>query len=260
MTTTYSPSRAGSKRSAGGTRRTGGSGAAPSGRSKVRSTNHHEANPWGQHSAGATRQSSGQRQRPSDTHSARVAEFGGDQPLLRSNQAWVRRIASAWPITTACRIGTATAAGRRGPERSDRRWLGRRPPQHQTHRPRLIGPSAPIRAYLGVLNSPGEGRIFVWTGAGVDVRRPAQTRGVVCATWRVPELGGLERVAGMPTWLLSRANPRAQALLAERFSAEGVRGYHFRVLAAASPAGARPGCACVLGRSTARCIRGLRRW
>jgi DNA-binding MarR family transcriptional regulator len=42
----------------------------------------------------------------------------------------------------------------------------------------------------------------------------------------------LKRVANRPTWLLSRANARAQALLAAAFAAEGVRGYHFRILAA----------------------------
>ena len=42
----------------------------------------------------------------------------------------------------------------------------------------------------------------------------------------------LKRVAGRPTWLLSRANARSQNLLAEAFASEGLRGYHFRVLAA----------------------------
>jgi DNA-binding MarR family transcriptional regulator len=42
----------------------------------------------------------------------------------------------------------------------------------------------------------------------------------------------LRRVAGRPTWLLSRANARSHALLTEAFAAEGVRGYHFRLLAA----------------------------
>lgn len=42
----------------------------------------------------------------------------------------------------------------------------------------------------------------------------------------------LRRVAGQPTWLLSRANARAQALMSEVFAEHGVRGYHFRVLAA----------------------------
>jgi MarR family transcriptional regulator, lower aerobic nicotinate degradation pathway regulator len=42
----------------------------------------------------------------------------------------------------------------------------------------------------------------------------------------------LERVARMPTWLLNRASARAQALLSELFATEGVRGYHFRLLAA----------------------------
>lgn len=42
----------------------------------------------------------------------------------------------------------------------------------------------------------------------------------------------LRRVAGRPTWLLGRANARAQALLADAFASAGLRGYHFRVLAA----------------------------
>jgi DNA-binding MarR family transcriptional regulator len=42
----------------------------------------------------------------------------------------------------------------------------------------------------------------------------------------------LKRVAGQPTWLLSRANARAQAFLTDAFAAAGVRGYHFRLLAA----------------------------
>jgi DNA-binding MarR family transcriptional regulator len=48
----------------------------------------------------------------------------------------------------------------------------------------------------------------------------------------------LERVAGRPTWLLSRANLRAQDLLGEAFAAEGLRGYHFRLLAALDQYGA----------------------
>jgi DNA-binding MarR family transcriptional regulator len=42
----------------------------------------------------------------------------------------------------------------------------------------------------------------------------------------------LRRVADKPTWLLSSANARSQGLLAGALAAEGVRGYHFRVLAA----------------------------
>jgi DNA-binding MarR family transcriptional regulator len=42
----------------------------------------------------------------------------------------------------------------------------------------------------------------------------------------------LRRIADRPTWLLSRANARSQSLLAEAFATEGVRGYHFRLLAA----------------------------
>jgi MarR family transcriptional regulator, lower aerobic nicotinate degradation pathway regulator len=48
----------------------------------------------------------------------------------------------------------------------------------------------------------------------------------------------LERVAGRPTWLLSRAHNRAQHVLAEAFATEGLRGYHFRVLAALDQYGA----------------------
>lgn len=42
----------------------------------------------------------------------------------------------------------------------------------------------------------------------------------------------LRRVEGRPTWLLGRANARSQALLADAFASAGMRGYHFRVLAA----------------------------
>ena len=42
----------------------------------------------------------------------------------------------------------------------------------------------------------------------------------------------LRRVEGRPSWLLGRANARSQALLADAFASAGMRGYHFRVLAA----------------------------
>ncbi|KRA39042.1 MULTISPECIES: MarR family winged helix-turn-helix transcriptional regulator [unclassified Nocardioides] len=58
----------------------------------------------------------------------------------------------------------------------------------------------------------------------------------------------LQRVANRPTWLLSRANARAQALLADAFAAEGVRGYHFRLLAALDELG--PASQAELARST----------
>jgi DNA-binding MarR family transcriptional regulator len=51
-------------------------------------------------------------------------------------------------------------------------------------------------------------------------------------------VSALERVAGRPTWLLSRANNRAQRILTEAFAREGVRGYHFRLLAAVDQHGA----------------------
>ena len=42
----------------------------------------------------------------------------------------------------------------------------------------------------------------------------------------------LRRVTDRPTWLLGRANARSQALLADAFAHAGMRGYHFRILAA----------------------------
>jgi DNA-binding MarR family transcriptional regulator len=58
----------------------------------------------------------------------------------------------------------------------------------------------------------------------------------------------LERVAGRPTWLLSQANARAHALLADAFAREGIRGYHFRLLAALDQYG--PSSQADLGRYT----------
>ena len=58
----------------------------------------------------------------------------------------------------------------------------------------------------------------------------------------------LTRVADRPTWLLSRANARAQNLLRDAFAAEGVRGYDFRVLAALDEHG--PASQSELGRRT----------
>jgi DNA-binding MarR family transcriptional regulator len=58
----------------------------------------------------------------------------------------------------------------------------------------------------------------------------------------------LRRVAGRPTWLLSRANARSQGLLAAAFAAEGLRGYHFRLLAALEQYG--PASQADLGRHT----------
>lgn len=58
----------------------------------------------------------------------------------------------------------------------------------------------------------------------------------------------LRRVADQPTWLLSRANTRAQGVLADAFAKAGVRGYHFRVLAALEQHG--PSSQADLGRVT----------
>lgn len=48
----------------------------------------------------------------------------------------------------------------------------------------------------------------------------------------------LDRVAEAPTWLLSRANARAQAILHAAFTGAGVRGYHYRLMAALAQYGA----------------------
>jgi MarR family transcriptional regulator, lower aerobic nicotinate degradation pathway regulator len=58
----------------------------------------------------------------------------------------------------------------------------------------------------------------------------------------------LRRVSGRPTWLLGRANARAHRLLTDAFSEHGVRGYHFRLLAALEEHG--PSSQADLGRTT----------
>lgn len=57
-----------------------------------------------------------------------------------------------------------------------------------------------------------------------------------------------QRMSDRPTWLLSRAHARAHALLSASFAAEGVRGYHFRLLAALEELG--PASQAELGRAT----------
>ena len=42
----------------------------------------------------------------------------------------------------------------------------------------------------------------------------------------------LDRVSGQPTWLLSRSHARAQTILRDAWRSAGVRGYHYRLLAA----------------------------
>ena len=61
-------------------------------------------------------------------------------------------------------------------------------------------------------------------------------------------MSALRRVEARPTWLLSRANARSQGVLADALSAEGVRGYHFRLLAALDEYG--PSSQADLGRRT----------
>jgi DNA-binding MarR family transcriptional regulator len=65
---------------------------------------------------------------------------------------------------------------------------------------------------------------------------------------RVTCVTTVRRVAELPTWLLSRANARAQQILHAAFEREGVRGYHFRLLAALDEYG--PASQAEIGRHT----------
>ena len=58
----------------------------------------------------------------------------------------------------------------------------------------------------------------------------------------------LDRLDNRPTWLLARANARAHRLLTDALAEHGVRGYHYRVLAALDQHG--PGSQADLGRHT----------
>ncbi len=46
-----------------------------------------------------------------------------------------------------------------------------------------------------------------------------------------------QRIAQLPTWLLGQASARAHHLLQEAFARHGVRGYHYRLLAALEETG-----------------------
>jgi DNA-binding MarR family transcriptional regulator len=56
------------------------------------------------------------------------------------------------------------------------------------------------------------------------------------------------RVRELPTWLISRAYAHAHRLLGEGFASAGVRGYHYRLLAALEESG--PASQADLGRRT----------
>jgi DNA-binding MarR family transcriptional regulator len=56
------------------------------------------------------------------------------------------------------------------------------------------------------------------------------------------------RVAEMPTWLISRLYAHSHRLLVEGFASAGVRGYHYRLLAALDEFG--PASQAALGRRT----------
>jgi MarR family transcriptional regulator, lower aerobic nicotinate degradation pathway regulator len=56
------------------------------------------------------------------------------------------------------------------------------------------------------------------------------------------------RIAQMPTWLISRAYAHSHRLLVEGFASAGVRGYHYRLLAALEEFG--PASQAALGRRT----------
>jgi DNA-binding MarR family transcriptional regulator len=56
------------------------------------------------------------------------------------------------------------------------------------------------------------------------------------------------RVAELPTWLITQVNAYSHRLLAEGFAGAGVRGYHYRLLAALEDFG--PSSQAALGRRT----------
>ncbi|XVQ10953.1 MarR family winged helix-turn-helix transcriptional regulator [Spirillospora sp. CA-255316] len=56
------------------------------------------------------------------------------------------------------------------------------------------------------------------------------------------------RLKHAPSWLLGQASMHSHRLISERFAAEGVRGYHYRLLAALEEFG--PSSQADLGRST----------
>jgi DNA-binding MarR family transcriptional regulator len=56
------------------------------------------------------------------------------------------------------------------------------------------------------------------------------------------------RIQELPTWLITRANAYSHRLLAEGFASAGVRGYHYRLLAALEEFG--PASQAALGRRT----------
>jgi DNA-binding MarR family transcriptional regulator len=58
----------------------------------------------------------------------------------------------------------------------------------------------------------------------------------------------MKRLADKPTWLISRAFTRSHRLLTEGFAGAGVRGYHYRLLAALEELG--PASQVALGRRT----------
>jgi DNA-binding MarR family transcriptional regulator len=58
----------------------------------------------------------------------------------------------------------------------------------------------------------------------------------------------MKRLADKPTWLISRAFAHSHRLLTEGFAGAGVRGYHYRLLAALEELG--PASQAALGRHT----------
>jgi DNA-binding MarR family transcriptional regulator len=67
--------------------------------------------------------------------------------------------------------------------------------------------------------------------------------------WQPPTSEAMpSRVLEMPTWLISRTYAHSHRLLAEGFATAGVRGYHYRLLAALEEFG--PASQAALGRRT----------
>ena len=113
---------------------------------------------------------------------------------------------------------------------------GERPTEQRLER--LLGLTEEDRSernHLNRVGGAGGGACHVigpWLGdESLVMPTVSGTVGDVNGLATVASVSTLERVAGRPTWLLGRANARAQALLAEAFDSAGMRGYCFRVLA-----------------------------
>ena len=88
-----------------------------------------------------------------------------------------------------------------------------------------------IECLLGPPMSWGPNGVVMCTSSGSLVPNDT-SRWAYQQSPRLKGMTALGRVSGQPTWLLSRANARAQQILHDAFGREGLPGYHYRLLAA----------------------------